>query len=153
MSGQGDSLKNFMEMALEQAEMAAEIGEVPVGAVVVIDDVIISSAYNLREKTQSADAHAELLAIRLACEKMNSWRLPEADLYVTLEPCPMCMGIAINARIRRIFFGAYDAKAGACGSVVNLNDYHFNHKPEIIGGIMEKESSFLLTKFFKKLRL
>jgi tRNA(adenine34) deaminase len=141
-----------MKKALEQAEVARSIGEAPVGCVIAENGKIIASGYNRRESDQSAVAHAEIAAILIACKKTGFWRLTECDLYVTLEPCPMCAGAIINARIRRVVFGAPDLKSGAFGSVVNLNDYPFNHKPEIIGGVLADESSLILSGFFRGLR-
>ena len=142
----------FMKKALEQAEIARSIKETPVGCVIVENNKIIASGYNRRENDQSALAHAEITAIKTACEKIGYWRLTECDLYVTLEPCPMCAGAIINSRIKRVIFGAFDKKSGAFGSVINLNEYPFNHKPEIIGGVLADKSSFILSEFFTELR-
>ena len=142
----------FMEKALKQAEIAKSINETPVGCVIVAAQKIIAAGYNRRESDQDATAHAEMLAIKTACEKIGYWRLTECDLYVTLEPCPMCAGAIINARIRRVIFGAYDKKAGAFGSVINLNDYPFNHKPEVIGGVLSDRAGEMLSGFFRGLR-
>lgn len=142
----------YMKAALKLAEQAYENNEVPVGAVIVKDGKIISTGANNREETGDATGHAETLAIRRACETIGSWRLEDCELYVTLEPCPMCMGAIINSRVKRIVFGAKDAKAGACGSVINLNNYPFNHKPEISSGIMEEECRRILSDFFSKKR-
>lgn len=142
----------FMEQALILAKQAAEEGEVPVGAVVVKDGEIVGKGRNRRENGKNALAHAELEAINEACKMLGGWRLWQCDMYVTLEPCPMCTGAIINSRIRRLVYGASDAKAGSCGSVINLFDLPYNHKPEILGGIMKKESTALLSDFFKKLR-
>lgn len=139
-------------MALDEAEKAARLGEVPVGAVIVRNGEVISASKNNREETSDATGHAEILAIRDACEALGTWRLEDCELYVTLEPCPMCMGAIINSRIKRIVFGAKDAKAGACGSVINLNNYPFNHKPDIVSGIMNAECAELLSDFFKEIR-
>ena len=139
----------FMGLALEEAKKSLELCEVPVGAVVVMDGEVISSAYNTRE---NALCHAEVKAISAACEKLHGWRLHKCDLYVTLEPCPMCAGTIVNSRIKRVIFGAKNPKAGAFGSVLDLNAYPLNHKPEIISGIMEEEVSSLLSDFFKILR-
>lgn len=143
----------FMSQALEQARLAAEEGEVPVGAVITKGDTIISTAYNRREFGKNALYHAELEAIDKACKMLGGWRLWQCELYVTLEPCPMCTGAIINARIPKVIFGAYDKKAGSCGSVVNLFDYPYNHKAELIGGVMEEECAALLSSFFKGLRI
>lgn len=144
--------ETFMQLALKEAKQAALEREVPVGAVVVHGEEILSTAHNLRETGQNALHHAEVLAISEACTKLQSWRLDECDLYVTLEPCPMCAGAIINARIRRVIFGAADPKAGACGSVVNLFEQPFNHKPEWVGGVLAEEAAALLRDFFRELR-
>lgn len=144
--------KIFMKKAIEEAEKAAKIGEVPIGAVIVKDGEIVSTGYNKRENHKNALLHAEIEAIDDACKKLQSWRLIDCSLYVTLEPCPMCAGAIINSRIRRVIFGAKDAKAGSCGSVINLFELEYNHRPEIISGVMEKECGDLLSNFFKNLR-
>ena len=141
-----------MEAALELAREAAAEGEVPVGAIIVRGSEIISTGRNRREESQNALTHAEIEAINGACKVVGSWRLIDCDLYVTLEPCPMCAGAVINSRIKRLFFGAYDPKAGCCGSVTDIFSMPFNHKPEIVGGIMEKECARELTDFFTELR-
>lgn len=142
----------YMKLALTEAKKAFDLGEVPVGAVIVQDDIVISSAYNLREIEKMATAHAEILAIQKACRNLGGWRLPRCTLYVTLEPCPMCAGAIINSRIDRVVFGAYAFKAGSCGSIVNLFDIDYNHKPIVIGGVLEDECVDLLKSFFKTLR-
>jgi len=143
----------YMAEAINEAKKALELGEVPVGAVIVRNGEIISRAYNLRETSRQATAHAELLAIQKACSHLNSWRLDNCDLYVTLEPCPMCAGAIINARIKSVYFGAYDPKGGACGSVADLfRKGNFNHAPIVYSGIMEEECETLLKEFFSKLR-
>lgn len=142
----------FMEQALILARQAAEDGEVPVGAIVVKDGEIVGKGRNRRENGKNALAHAELEAIDEACRRLGGWRLWQCDMYVTLEPCPMCTGAIINSRIRRLVYGASDKKAGSCSSVVNLFDLPYNHKPETLGGVMEKESTALLSNFFKSLR-
>ena len=142
----------FMQKALEQAQMAAALGEVPVGAVVVCDGEIVAAAHNIRETGKTAVGHAELLAIGEACARLGGWRLHKCDLYVTLEPCPMCAGAIINARIRHLYFGAYDPKMGCCGSVTDLFALPFNHRPDCTGGVLEAESAALLRAFFRKLR-
>lgn len=144
--------KKFMKEALSLGRLAGEEGEVPVGAVIVKDGEIIARGRNMREQKQNALSHAEIEAINEACEKLNSWRLDGCELYVTLEPCPMCTGAIINARIKTVIFGAYDLKAGSMDSVVNLCDYPYNHKVEVYGGICEDECRELLEKFFKNLR-
>ncbi len=142
----------FMSLAIDEAKKAASIGEVPVGAVVVCEGNVVSSAFNTRETGKNALHHAECKAIDLACKKLGGWRLHKCDIYVTLEPCPMCAGAIVNARIKRVIFGAKDMKAGAFGSVFNMNDLPFNHKPEIISGVCENECSSLLSDFFSELR-
>jgi len=147
--------KNFeyyMEKALEYAEIAKSINETPIGCIIVENNKIIATGYNRRENDQNALAHAEIAAIKTACEKIGFWRLTECDLYVTLEPCPMCAGAIINARIKRVIFGASDKKSGAFGSVINLNDYPFNHKPEIISGVLADRAGEMLSEFFRDLR-
>lgn len=141
-----------MKRAIELAKLSAVEGEVPVGAVVVKDGVIVGEGRNRRELGKNALYHAELEAIDNACKKLGGWRLWQCDLYVTLEPCPMCAGAIINARIKTVYFGAYDNKAGSFGSVADFNEIQYNHKPEIVSGLMEKECSKLLTEFFKNLR-
>lgn len=142
----------FMKIALEEAKKAYDLGEVPVGAVIVQEDKIISLAHNLREIEKQAIAHAEILAIQNACTALGGWRLPKCTLYVTLEPCPMCAGAIINSRIDRVVFGAYDFKAGSCGSIVNLFELNYNHKPSVSGGVLQEECVSLLKSFFKELR-
>lgn len=141
-----------MSAAIKLANEAAKNGEVPVGAVIVKNGEIIAEARNMREEKQSALSHAEIEAINIACKKLNSWRLDGCELYVTLEPCPMCAGAIINSRIKTLVFGAYDSKAGSIDSVINLCDYPYNHKPEIYGGIMEEECTAVMQEFFKKIR-
>lgn len=142
----------FMREAISLAKKAAAEGEVPVGAVVVRGGEIVGRGYNKREYGKNALFHAELEAINEACTSLSGWRLWECDLYVTLEPCPMCAGAIINSRIRNVYFGASDNKAGSVGSVINLFEYPFNHKPNYVGGILEDECSSLLSEFFKALR-
>ncbi len=143
---------DFMNLAIEQAKISASELEVPVGAVIVRNGEVISVGRNRREIGKNALAHAEIEAIDLACKKLGGWRLWECEMFVTLEPCPMCTGAIINSRIRRLVFGASDYKAGSCGSVVNLFDLPYNHKPEVISGFMQEECSALLTDFFADLR-
>ena len=148
-------MKNeFLKEAIREATKAAEMGEVPVGAVVVKKGEIIGKGHNKTEKTGDPTAHAEVLAIKSAAETLGTWRLDDCDLYVTLEPCPMCAGAIINSRIKRVYFGAYDTKGGAASneSVVNLFNMPFQNTPETYGGICEKECAKLLTDFFKKQR-
>ena len=144
--------EKYMKKALEQAELAFSEGEVPVGAVIVTDGKIISCARNNREITGDATGHAEIIAIREACQALGGWHLDGCELFVTLEPCPMCMGAIINSRLSRVTFGAKDAKAGACGSVVDLCSYPLNHKPTVENGILSDECSSLLSSFFIKRR-
>lgn len=138
----------YMKIALAEAENAAREGEIPVGAVIVKDGEIVASAHNNREATGDATGHAELLAIRKACTALGGWHLERCTLYVTLEPCPMCMGAIINSRLGKVIFGAKDAKAGACGSVIDLRSYPFNHKPQIESGFMKEECAKILSDFF-----
>jgi tRNA(adenine34) deaminase len=142
----------FMKAALLQAGLAASMGEVPVGCVIVHKNRLIASACNRRETDKSALAHAELLAIHSACSALGGWRLHQCELYVTLEPCPMCMGAIINARIRRVIFGTRDPKAGCLGSIANFNEIPFNHHPEVLSGVCEAECRNILTDFFSALR-
>ena len=142
----------FMREALRLAEEAAKEGEVPVGAVIVRNGEIVSGGRNRRETGKTALGHAELEAIGKACALLGGWRLWQCTLYVTLEPCPMCAGAIINARIPRVVYGARDPKAGSCGSVVDLFSLPYNHKPEVVSGVLEAECAALLTEFFRKLR-
>lgn len=143
----------YMEEALKEAKKAYKKLEVPVGAVIVKDDKIIARAHNLKETKKDTTKHAEIMAIQKASRKIESWRLIDCDMYVTLEPCSMCMGAIINSRIRKIYIGAMDEKTGACGSILNLNeDYTFNHKVEIELGIMKNECEDILKRFFRELR-
>ena len=142
----------FMKAALRLAEQSAAEGEVPVGAVIVKDGVIIAEGRNRRETGKNALYHAEIEAIDNACKALHGWRLWQCDLYVTLEPCPMCAGAILNARIPRVFYGAKDEKNGACGSVVNLPEMQFTHRPEVLGGILEEDCLNVLQKFFRWMR-
>ncbi len=142
----------FMEAALELAREAAAEGEVPVGCVIVRGDEIVGQGRNRRETDKTALGHAEIEAIGQACKNLGGWRLWECTLYVTLEPCPMCAGAIINARIPRVVYGAPDSKCGACGSVCDLFSMAFNHHPQVEKGLCEEESNALLTAFFKELR-
>ena len=145
--------EKWMKAAIKEAKKAYEKWEVPIGAIIVKDDKIIARAHNLRETKKQACAHAEILAIQKACTKLKAWRLEDCDLYVTLEPCPMCAGALINARIRNLYVGAYDKKGGAVGSVLNLlEDYTFNHKVNVFESICEEECSLLLKDFFQEIR-
>ncbi|MBE6980775.1 MAG: nucleoside deaminase [Ruminococcaceae bacterium] len=143
----------YMEQALELAKEAAAEGEVPVGCVIVRGDEIVGCGRNRREKDKSALAHAEVEAIAQACKTLGGWRLWECTLYVTLEPCPMCAGAIVNARIPRVVFGAEDKKCGACGSVCDLFSMAFNHHPQVERGLCEAEAAELLSDFFANLRL
>lgn len=144
--------EDYMREALSLAKKAFELGEVPVGAVAVWEGEIVGRGMNLRETDKNALRHAEIMAIEEACKKLGGWRLWKCDLYVTLEPCPMCTGAIINSRIKRVVYGASDPKAGSCGSLVNLFDLPYNHKPEVTKGVLEDECSALLSEFFAKLR-
>ena len=143
----------YMDAALALAREAAAEGEVPVGCVIVRGDQIVGRGRNRREQDKIALAHAEIEAIRQACETLGGWRLWECTLYVTLEPCPMCAGAIINARIPRVVYGASDSKFGACRSVCSLFDMAFNHHPKVEAGIRQEEAAALLTEFFQNLRI
>ena len=146
-------MKNaFMEKALELARQSANEGEVPVGAVIVKDNKIIACGRNRRELGKNALYHAEIEAIDNACKALGGWRLWQCEMYVTLEPCPMCAGAIINSRIKTVYYGASDNKAGSFGSVADFNRLPYNHKPEIYAGIMADEAQALLTEFFYNLR-
>lgn len=142
----------LMRLAIKQAEQAAAEGEVPVGALIVQKGEVISLGRNRRELGRNALYHAEIKAIDRACKKLGGWRLPHCELFVTLEPCPMCAGAIINSRIERVVFGAFDQKAGSFGTLVNLAELPYNHRPQIVGGFLEGECAGLLTDFFKALR-
>ena len=142
----------WMREALDEAKLAFDAGEIPVGAVIVQNGEVIARAHNRCERDGDATAHAEMLAIRDACRKAGSWRLSDAILYVTLEPCPMCTGALINARIGRVVFAAKDARAGACGSLLNLPSYPLEAKPICENGVLENEAQALLRAFFLRLR-
>lgn len=142
----------LMQLALEQARLAADIEEVPVGAVVVLNGEPIAMAHNTRETEKNATHHAELLAISRACEKLGGWRLWQCELFVTLEPCPMCSGAIINSRLRRVVYGAADPKAGCCGGLTDLFALPFNHHPIIEKGLCEEEAAALMQQFFERLR-
>jgi len=147
-----DQYEKYMTEAVLLAREAARNDEVPVGAVIVKNGEIIASAANLRERGHDATAHAEILAIREACDRLGSWRLSDCELYVTLEPCPMCAGAIINSRIKRVIYGAKDARGGAMGSVMNLCSYPVFFKPEIIGGVCENTCRKVLQDFFERQR-
>ncbi len=144
--------EDYMNLALDLAREAGEAGDVPVGCVIVRDGQIIGRGRNRREEDKNALAHAELEAIREACETLGSWRLPNCRLYVTLEPCPMCAGGIISARIPEVFYGAKDSGIGACGSVLNLFEEGFRHRPKLRGGIFQEPCTEILSNFFQKLR-
>lgn len=141
----------FMKAALKCAEKAFKEGEVPIGAVVVLDGQVIARGHNRRTKRQIATAHAEVEAIEKACKKLKSWRIPECELYVTLEPCPMCLGAAMNARIKKVYFGAYEGKGRSLTNEI-ANSNLVNHTLEVEGGVMEKECAEVLSSFFCQMR-
>ncbi len=145
-------MNEFMNEALRLARLSFDEGEVPVGAVVVKDGIIVGRGRNRRENGKNALLHAELCAIDEACKTLGGWRLWQCDMYVTLEPCPMCAGAIINARIKKVVFGAYDKKAGSFGSVADFNSLPYNHKPQIEGGADEEECAAILSSFFEALR-
>ena len=144
----------FMLAALEEAAQSAAIGEVPIGAVLVHEETIIARSHNFRETWQDPTAHAELIVIREAAKALGRWRLIDTTLFVTLEPCAMCLGAIILARVPRLVFGAKDPKAGACGSVLDFaTNPRLNHRVDVLGGILEEQSERMLTQFFKELRV
>ena len=143
--------ERFMREALRLAERAKKKGEVPIGAVVVAGGRIVGRGYNTRTRSQMATAHAEMRAIDRACKKLHSWRLPDAELYVTLEPCPMCMGAALNARIARIYFGAYEQKGRSLTTEL-ANANLLNHRVEVTGGVLQEECAAVLISFFTEMR-
>ncbi len=142
----------YMREAMREAVLAEEIDEVPVGAVVVRDGKIIARAYNTRERDKCATHHAEILAIEEACRVLGGWRLIGATLYVTMEPCCMCAGAIINARVPRVVYGTKDIRFGAFGSLIDISEAGLNHKPEIVGGVLEDECREMLSSYFKKKR-
>ena len=144
--------RDYMARALELGRQAMEEGEVPVGCVIVKDGVVVGEGRNRRETARTALGHAEIEAIHQACATLGGWRLTGCTLYVTLEPCPMCAGAIVNARIPALYYGAKDDKAGCCGSVLNLFEERFNHHPRIYGGLLEEECAALLQEFFRRLR-
>ncbi|RKQ32998.1 tRNA adenosine(34) deaminase TadA [Oceanobacillus halophilus] len=145
--------EKFMTAAITEAKKALQLNEVPIGAVIVYQGKIIASGHNLRETSQEALTHAELIAIEAANKKIGSWRLEDCTLYVTLEPCPMCAGAIVQSRIQRVVYGAPDPKAGCAGTLMNLLDEpRFNHQAEVTDGILEQECASLLTDFFRELR-
>lgn len=142
-----------MRKALAQAEKAAKLGEMPIGAVIVRDGKIIARGHNKREKGKNALLHAEIVAIDKACRKLGGWRLPGCEIYVTLEPCPMCAGAILNSRIEKVYFGAYDVKSGCAGSKINLLDMNLcNYTTEVVGGVLQSECSEIIKNFFGTLR-
>lgn len=142
----------FMEKAIELANLSAAEGEVPVGAVMVKDDEIVSTGRNRREYGKNALYHAEIEAINNACKALGGWRLWQCEMYVTLEPCPMCAGAIINSRVKRLVYGAHDLKNGSCGSVINLFNLPYNYSPTLASGVMEEKCRVILSDFFKILR-
>lgn len=142
----------YMHMAMELAREAEAIDEVPVGALIVRDGEVIAKAYNLREHSRCATHHAEILAIEEACRRLGGWRIPNATLYVTMEPCAMCAGAIINARIDRVVYGTADRRFGAFGSLTDLSALPLNHRPEITGGVLENETRDVLSAYFKRKR-
>lgn len=148
-----ESKEYFMKEAIKEARKAKEKEEVPIGAVIVKDGKIIARAHNLRETKNNAVAHAEILAIQKACKKLNAWRLIDCDIYVTLEPCPMCAGAILNSRIRNVYIGALEPRSGAVGSKINLfEEYNFNHKVSYEVKVLENECKELIQNFFKEKR-
>lgn len=144
--------RELMSRAIELAKEAMNEGEIPVGAVIAKDGIIIAEGRNTREKEHNALGHAEIQAIDNACKALGDWRLSDCTMYVTLEPCPMCAGAIINARIKKVVYGAYDLKAGSCSSVTDLFNLPYNHQPELQEGFMENDCKALMTEFFKTLR-
>jgi tRNA(adenine34) deaminase len=145
--------QRFMRLALTEASRAPTVGEVPIAAILVHESGVLVSAHNLRESLRDPTAHAEMVVIRKAAEQLRSWRLTDTTLYVTLEPCPMCAGAIVQSRIARLVFGAWDPKAGACGSLFDIPaDRRLNHRVEVVGGILEQESQSLLQNFFRSKR-
>lgn len=143
---------NFMKAAILEAYKAQQKDEVPVGAVIVFEGKIVARAHNRRNTDRNGTAHAEVLAIAKAGKKLGRWNLSDCEMYVTLEPCAMCAGAAVNSRIKKMYFGAYDKRFGCCGSVMNITDSCLNHKVEVEGGIMEEECAAIISTFFKNLR-
>lgn len=146
--------ETYMEIAITEAKKALEIDEVPIGAIVIYDDRIVGRGYNLKERDSDPTAHAEIIALQDAARNLQSWRLDKCDLYVTIEPCPMCAGAIVQARIKRLVFGAFDPKAGATGSLYNIvEDQRLNHQvSEVKGGVLAGKSQGLMKDFFKQLR-
>lgn len=145
--------ERYMREALEQAYWAEQCGEIPVGALIVDQDGnVLSKAHNLCEKQQLPTAHAELLALEAACKEKGTWRLSDCTLYATLEPCPMCMGAIIHARVKRVVFGAFDPRAGACGSLIDLSEYPLESVPTVTGGVLGEECISPIRRFFRNTR-
>lgn len=145
--------RDWMLEAIAEAEKAEAIGEVPIGAVIVRNNEIIGRGHNLRETTLDPTAHAELVAVRDACDKIGAWRLLDCTLYVTLEPCPMCAGALVQSRVKRVVYGTADPKAGCAGTLMNLlQEPRFNHETELTSGVLQAECAMLLTRFFRRLR-
>ena len=144
--------ERFMRLALDEARLALDKNETPVGAVIVREGRVISRGHNLRESEKNALSHAEIIAINAACRELLSWRLSGCTIYVTLEPCPMCAGAIINARLDRVVFGARDSKAGCMGSLIDLTKVQFNHTMPVLEGVLKEESGSLLREFFSRLR-
>lgn len=144
--------EKYMREAVRQAKKAAALKEVPIGCVIVHDEAIIARGYNRRTIDKNVLAHAEIIAIRKACRKIGDWRLEDCTMYVTLEPCPMCAGAILNARVSRVYFGARDREMGACGGVMNLFMEDFPHPPALVGGVLEEECAQVLREFFRGLR-
>ena len=145
-------MHKFMKEALKEAKKAYAIEEIPVGCVIVKDGKVIARGYNKRESVQDVTLHAEIIAIKKACKKLGSWRLEDCDMYITLEPCPMCSGAIIQSRIKNLYIGAYDPKTGAAGSVLDLFSYPFNHQVNVYTEIMMEDCSKIIKDFFKELR-
>jgi len=146
--------EHFMRIALNQAAIAFEKGDVPVGCVIVQNDVVIVKSYNKRHNTKNSLDHAELIAIKKACKKLNAWILEDCDIYVTLEPCLMCAGAILQSRFKRLIYAANEPKFGSCGSIINVIENNlFNHQVQITKGVLKEESSELIRIFFKKLRV
>ncbi|WP_071461110.1 tRNA adenosine(34) deaminase TadA [Bacillus massilinigeriensis] len=145
--------ERFMREAIIEAEKARVLGEVPIGAVIVLDGQVISRGHNLRETNQRSTAHAEILAIEEACRKIGSWRLEDTELFVTLEPCPMCAGAIMLSRVKRVVYGASDPKGGCAGTLMDiLRDERFNHQSEVVPGVLEERCGRMLSDFFRELR-
>jgi tRNA(adenine34) deaminase len=143
----------WMQLAIKEAKKAEQIGEVPIGAILVKDGEVVGKGYNLREINHDPTAHAEMVAIREACERLGAWRLLDCTLYVTLEPCPMCAGAIVQSRVKRVVYGTGDPKAGCAGTLMNLlQEPRFNHETEVTSGILQAECAALLTNFFRNLR-